>query len=311
MLAKESTNIIQSLYDYVSLRKEEFILKHDFNSLFINKILSSNIKFEEFNAWVVQRLMDTFPSYSNESSKNKVFISFEGVDATGKGTLSTLMTTLLSEVFLNYKSTRINIPNYNLESGKIISGCLATKMSEEDLYKRRFEFANHFAVNRKEVQYRYNLYSGTNMPEIIVFDRWINSSMAFSIAKTLLHYGITSLDQLDSNEEAIEEVKNISEYILDLELSYFNNDTINQEFIITSDIDIIQQRISERKKESSLIDKDIIEDDQHEKNLKLLTLTDEIFTTYLNNNKTTKKSNIIYNNSDIEMALINCIDELL
>lgn len=255
----------------------------------------------------------------------RYFISFEGVDATGKGTISRFFESFIQ--WLDIKAERINIPNYTLGTGKIITNALSTNMTEEDLYKRRYEFINHFAVNRKEVNYNYRQEYIKLESKVFIFDRWINSSVAFSIAKTILHTLPTDNEGCGVDgvvipeiftDDIINQIKEAIDYNYNLELDILGNDVVDLELVIVSSIENINKRIDQRKNTSSQ-DQDIIKDDQHEKNSALLQVTQKVFESlavgHLNNinyeNRAAKSTFVIENDYQLKEAIFDCLKKFL
>lgn len=297
-----------------------FVQYYDLSVENILKLIGSPVPKEDTKLFEIQNNLRKEVLKLIET-RSRYFISFEGVDATGKGTISRFFESFFK--WLGIEAERINIPNYNLESGKIISNALNTNITEEELYKRRYEFINHFAVNRKEVQtnYRKEQYDD---PKIYIFDRWINSSIAFSVAKTILHLD-KDIDNITKSDEAL--ILDTIDYNYNLELNVLKNDLVDIEYVITSDIDIIQQRINNRKQQTIIQnntdnpDNDVFQNDQHEKNNKLLTVTQEVFKSLENGsinseainykNRAAISTYIIENNQELKLAIFNCLRRFL
>ena len=131
-----------------------------------------------------------------------IVISFEGIDATGKQTLSGLLEDFILFMDPNYAVEnpdiiKVNIPNYNIPSGQQI----AQTLKDGDYNPKELQM--QFALNRKEVQNTINQYnvlsdSQSNIKgcwepglevlqknRITIFDRWTDSAVAFRVAKEI------------------------------------------------------------------------------------------------------------------------------
>ena len=226
---------------------------------------------------------------------NELIFSFEGIDAIGKGTYSKGLNEILN--LLGFKSVRINIPEYNLETGKIIADILKTKKTDEELYRDAYSFSNDFAINRAEVKFELDILNQNK--DIIIFDRWTHSSTAFTVSKILLKHNInltedtltedtllentllenTLLENIKAiNQVAYDEVISIIKYIYNLEMNILNNYHVDKEFILHANIDDVISRINIRKQlASDTLDKDIHEYDAHESKLSLLKTTQIVY----------------------------------
>lgn len=108
-------------------------------------------------------------------------ISFEGIDATGKQTLSNLLDIELFESFKK-NPIKIEIPVYDSPSGKEIKNILLKGNYDPELLQIKF------ALNRKETQNDLSLKSklGNLKKDFIIFDRWVDSGAIFKIGKLIL-----------------------------------------------------------------------------------------------------------------------------
>lgn len=150
---------------------------------------------------------------SKWSMKECLTIAFEGIDATGKQTLSSMLKNFLEFTHTWYQYARfgfyalmqpdqqfikVNIPNYGSVSGKRIQDHLNHGNYDPKLLQLEF------AINRKEVQNLIEDYNntillggGVNTTKVCIFDRWVDSGVAFKLAKVLVSEARIYIDQLD------------------------------------------------------------------------------------------------------------------
>ena len=249
----------------------------------------------------------------NNPMLNNLVISFEGIDATGKQTISTLVKEFLmfmdpNHAPVNPEIIKINIPNYNIQSGKEIkamldSGSYNTKVLQ-DL----------FALNRKEVQNSLCNFNQIcegqanfgwsygqqviNRNKVTIFDRWTDSAVAFKVAKQLklvIEHEARRIEELlekeyktfDGNLES--NLKSLTPYEIEkiimntppllkyLEEQYnLEHNTLGLvrpdiRILCTSSIDVVEERLSARAKAQN------IELDSHEKDLDYLFLVQMVY----------------------------------
>ena len=266
----ETNELIPGVID-IALVKREGPLFDNLMKMFGTNFISEH-KSEDLNTQtqIFEKSKLFFTSAYNKKFPQRTIVTFDGIDATGKGTVSRTFTAFINQ--LEIKAGRINIPDYNTTSGKIITSCLSRKMDDQELSKTLYEFANHFAVNRGFVKEEILT---KNNSRLIVFDRWINSSIAFSIAKILLGKGIPAdrvyMDTIGDNPDLYQEIKDLVNYIHTLEYIIIGNFIPHYEFILYANINIINNRIRERRmtkgstenKDNDVHDYDIHEDKKH------------------------------------------------
>lgn len=245
--------------------------------------------------------------------KNFSFITFEGIDATGKQTISNLFKDFLLEVqslkrsldsisnspfarhyfpdfdsktfapdhncVLNFHVTQQNIPEYESDTGREIKNILHTDPSSGTLKYL-------FGLNRLEVQNRYHeMANERNFGSIRIYDRYVESSMAFTLAKDLIKNGYITENHIFSyNPGSVslkEETRHRSEFklkvIKDIERFEYHNLKLDQPNLIVlchAPIGVIETRLAERSKHTPL--------DKHEKDLILLNTTQYIYHSIIN-----------------------------
>lgn len=150
---------------------------------------------------------------SGWSMKECLTIAFEGIDATGKQTLSEMLKNFLEFTYTWYQYARfnfyilkypdqqfikINIPNYGSVSGKRIQDHLNHGNYDPKLLQLEF------AINRREVQNLLENFNtkilaggGINTTKVCIFDRWVDSGVAFKLAKVLVSEARIYNDALD------------------------------------------------------------------------------------------------------------------
>lgn len=237
------------------------------------------------------------------------FITFEGIDATGKQTISNILKDYLAEMrelknllssqsngngafvstytpefnnkdFLaanenapiNIEIHKQNIPDYNIGSGKEILRILQTKPDTNTLKYL-------FGVNRLEVQNRYE-HSATRMhsTSIRIYDRYVESSIAFTLAKELIkkdwvpkhNYSYSVDDKI--GDCMIDRNKLERDTVQDIEnLEYNQFKLVKPKLMILchAPIEVIEARLQERSKHTQL--------DKHETDIRLLNTTQWVY----------------------------------
>lgn len=170
---------------------------------------------EEIINRLSNNLMGKQNSYgnSNWSLDQCLTIAFEGIDATGKQTLSGMLKNFLeftkcfytiaqndfySSLYPNQQFIKVNIPNYESASGIRIKNYLNKGNYDPKLLQLEF------AINRKEVQnllVSYNkkaleLSGGFETTKVCIFDRWVDSGVAFKLAKVLVNEARAQLSSI-------------------------------------------------------------------------------------------------------------------
>lgn len=239
------------------------------------------------------------------SMENCLTIAFEGIDATGKQTLSNMFKQFLEftcayhkmkeqrpylKLSTDQKFIKVNIPNYSSESGKRISGYLNSNNYNTELLQLEF------AINRKEVQnliedYNNSLFNigvGYENTLVCIFDRWIDSGMAFKLAKVLItmarnpssnSYEVTMDTLLDQTKLEIFLNSSLGDklweqYIVGQELIEYETLRLikpNFKVLCTSPTNVIRDRLNERAKATG------IALDHHEKDLDFLEVVQSIY----------------------------------
>lgn len=223
----------------------------------------------------------------------KWVIVFEGADATGKQTLSTNLAKLLNSYFKEDTVQKIEIPDYDLPSGKEIKNILFTGNYNPELLQLKF------ALNRKEVQNEVilnnKLLAKNKLPEknTIIFDRWVDSGIIFRLAKQI-HSDLKEFsDKEFMNEEFNSEIidlifkyKDLLNKQLELEHNILKLVKPNLKILCTTPVEVISKRLRDRLLNSGVAEKDIEENlDSHEKDLSFLYIAQFVYTYVYSNPK--------------------------
>ncbi len=263
---------------------------------------------------IILRLSNSLPGIqktqtnSNWSMEQCLTIAFEGIDATGKQTLSGMLKNFLeftkcfytiaqndfySCLYPNQQFIKVNIPNYESASGIRIRNYLNKGNYDPKLLQLEF------AINRKEVQnllVKYNnkaleTSGGFETTKVCIFDRWVDSGVAFKLAKVLVNEarvyidGLSHLGKVDMrtllNKHSLENFLCTSygselwdEYIGGQEeIEYDTLGLIKPDFkvLCTSPTSIIANRLADRAKACG------IPLDEHEKDLEFLEVVQNIY----------------------------------
>ena len=234
----------------------------------------------------------------NNPMLNKLVISFEGVDATGKQTISNLVKNFLmfmdsNNAPVNPEILKINIPNYNIQSGIKIKDML-----EQGNYNPKV-LQDLFALNRKEVQNTILEFDQSCSGQIVfgwepeqeliqsnkitIFDRWTDSAAAFKIAKEIKSIIDCELHQykdiirnltLDDIEELIltrESLFNLLEEQFNFEHNTLGLVRPDIKILCTAPIEILKERLESRAKALE------IELDSHEKDMDYLHIVQLVY----------------------------------
>jgi len=260
-------------------------------------------------------------------------INFEGIDASGKETISTLFKQMVNE-FLNigemvyfliikyidlikiknlceiakhgtnytlnrlkyfkddFETIKVNIPNYENETGKQIKELLHADDSLNNIQPLKYLFA----INRLETQnYLNNLVKRRTSLEY--FDRWVDSSVAFTLAKFMynemynemingmingtynemynemingtINGMINGIINKIINKELIEKTMDLRDEIYSLEYNTLNLKIPDLTILCTAPIQTIAQRLNKRSLTQAL--------DTHEQNLDFLNFTQLVY----------------------------------
>ena len=176
-----------------------------------------------------QKLFDTLPKV----------ISFEGVDATGKGTFSKTLELVLNAVgtvgmvgevntgnTVSIEAKRINVPDYNTYYGKNIKNRLETSTDITSLIELDNTIYT-FALNRKEIlNDLQRISAGKKKKNITIFDRQTTSSCAFTCGKLLTEAYTKYNKSILIKSNSIGEKKTLKEIIFVL-LKFDTQDTKN------------------------------------------------------------------------------------
>lgn len=223
----------------------------------------------------------------------KWVIVFEGADATGKQTLSTNLAKLLNSHFKEDTVQKIEIPDYDLPSGKEIKNILFTGNYNPELLQLKF------ALNRKEVQNKVilnnKLLAKNKLPEknTIIFDRWVDSGIIFRLAKQI-HSDLKEISDKEFmkeefNSEIIDLIfkyKDLLNKQLELEHNILKLVKPNLKILCTTPVEVISKRLRERLLNSGVAEKDIEENlDSHEKDLSFLYIAQFVYTYVYSNPK--------------------------
>ena len=177
-----------------------------------------------------QKLFDTLPKV----------ISFEGVDATGKGTFSKTLELVLNAVgtvgevgmvgevnTVSIEAKRINVPDYSTYYGKNIKNRLETSTDITSLIELDNTIYT-FALNRKEILNDLQRMgsAGKKKKNITIFDRQTTSSCAFTCGKLLTEAYTKYNKSILIKSNSIGEKKTLKEIIFGL-LKFDTQDTKN------------------------------------------------------------------------------------
>ena len=289
---------------------------------FVEVFLSdADIFIDNINFNVMCMIKREIKNFNNLFNNLPSTISFEGVDATGKGTFSKGLEYIVNAV--NAAATegncgyaqRINVPDYNTYYGKNIKNRLETS---KDITSN-IELDNTiytFALNRREIL--NNIQGSGSAGKIkrnnIIFDRQTTSSCAFTCGKYLTQnfkvIGQSKLPKDFSTDlksilfNLIPEQKessniltlfNLFKYLQKIyytEFTLLKNIKPDFEVFCFSDIDTIQERIKNRRKTTDSennVDNDVHKKDAHEDNKNILQNTNGIYTFIYNITKAYKK----------------------
>src|SRR3990167_8676430 len=107
-----------------------------------------------------------------------MLISFDGLDSSGKATQSRLLCEHLQKKEIQVK--KFCTPDYDTPSGKELKLRLQNKIGnwQETPWQEKMEF---FAANRKE--HRQEVVDAIESGTVVVYDRYVPSSMAFISAE--------------------------------------------------------------------------------------------------------------------------------
>ena len=275
--------------------------------LFINNLNHSIVYMFQKESHLFNNLFNNLPST----------ISFEGVDATGKGTFSRGLEYIVNAVNLAATNgncgyaQRINVPDYSTYYGKNIKNRLETSKditSDIELDNTIYTFA----LNRREIL--NSLQSTNNTGKIkrnnIIFDRQTTSSCAFTCGKyltqnnkvILLNSFTTNLKEIifslvserigNSNVLTLFDIFKYLQKIYYTEFTVLKNIKPDFEVFCFSDIDTIQARIENRRKTTNSEtnkDNDVHKKDAHEDNINILQNTNSIYVFIYNITKAYKK----------------------
>ena len=289
---------------------------------FVEVFLSdADIFIDNINFNVMCMIKREIKNFNNLFNNLPSTISFEGVDATGKGTFSKGLEYIVNAV--NAAATegncgyaqRINVPDYNTYYGKNIKNRLETS---KDITSS-IELDNTiytFALNRREIL--NNIQGSGSAGKIkrnnIIFDRQTTSSCAFTCGKYLTQnskvIGQSKLPKDFSTDlksilfNLIPEQKessniltlfNLFKYLQKIyytEFTVLKNIKPDFEVFCFSDINTIQKRIENRRKTTNSEvnnDNDVHKKDVHEDNKNILQNTNSIYTFIYNITKAYKK----------------------
>ena len=286
---------------------------------FVEIFLSdTDIFIDNINLNVMCMIKKEIKNFNNLFNNLPSTISFEGVDATGKGTFSKGLEYIINAV--NSAATegncgyvqRINVPDYNTYYGKNIKNRLETS---KDITSS-IELDNTiytFALNRREIL--NSIQGSSSAVKIkrtgIIFDRQTTSSCAFTCGKYLTQNNkdiglsndfstdlksiIFNLIPEQKESSNILTLFNLFKYLQKIyytEFTVLKNIKPDFEVFCFSDIDTIQKRIENRRKTADSEnnnDNDVHKKDVHEDNKNILQNTNSIYTFIYNITKAYKK----------------------
>ena len=303
----EPTNILDRAIELLQLPTNYLI---EYDTIFNNLI--GYFPYASSPEDVINRLYETIMKRSytfkdgnvtdpNWSMKECLTVAFEGIDATGKQTLSMMLKNFLeftsclstiarydfySMLSPNQQFIKINIPNYGSVSGRRIKTYLMEGNYDPKLLQLEF------AINRKEVQNLLEDYNqmtlkmncGIETTKVCIFDRWVDSGVAFKLAKVLITKartnGYPSIETiLDPN--ALEIFLNSSkgnalwkEYIVGQEEIEYNTLGLvkpNFKVLCMAPSNVISERLVQRAIASG------VPLDEHEKDLEFLEVVQSIY----------------------------------
>ena len=215
----EPTNILDRAIEILQL-PQTYLIEYDtiFNNLigYFPALASPEDVINGLYETIMKRsytFRDANDGNSNWSMKECLTIAFEGIDATGKQTLSMMLKNFLeftsclstiarydfySMLSPNQQFIKINIPNYGSVSGRRIKTYLMEGNYDPKLLQLEF------AINRKEVQNLLEDYNritlkmncGIETTKVCIFDRWVDSGVAFKLAKVLVNEARAQLSSI-------------------------------------------------------------------------------------------------------------------
>lgn len=293
-------------FKYVSdaLAKQFRIKQEELEEFLMDKFLNRSYE-DHFSEKNHLPFYDTQLPNAGKSSSKWVF-SFEGIDATGKQSLSGLLEDYFKYLFyrrhfgkainninildtnMNNCTKKFNIPDYNLESGQEIAEILSVGDYNPEVLQLKF------ALNRKEVQNKIDL--DTKLQDMVscqpfmnalIFDRWVDSGAMYRLAKDIYqsikdnfkndilldslfeNFDHTHIERFINNE-------NIKTFKHQIKLEHVTLGLVKPhvKFLCTTDIDVIAKRIIERAKANGVNEEDL---DSHEKDLNFLKLTQSLY----------------------------------
>ena len=289
---------------------------------FVEVFLSdTDIFIDNINFNVMCMIKREIKNFNNLFNNLPSTISFEGVDATGKGTFSKGLEYIVNAV--NAAATegncgytqRINVPDYNTYYGKNIKNRLETSKditSDIELDNTIYTFA----LNRREIlnSIQSSGSAGKIKRNNIIFDRQTTSSCAFTCGKYLTQKNkdislsglsngfstdlksiIFNLIPEQKESSNILTLFNLFKYLQKIyytEFTVLKNIKPDFEVFCFSDINTIQKRIENRRKTTNSEvnnDNDVHKKDVHEDNKNILQNTNSIYTFIYNITKAYKK----------------------
>lgn len=228
-------------------------------------------------------------------------ISFEGIDATGKQTLSSILKEYLNIEFKKELAVKINIPDYDLPSGQEIKKLLMEGQCSPALLQLKF------ALNRKEVQNRLILenkllkLAGNPEKNVFIFDRWVDSGAIFKIGQMIYHdIKLNFYSIADIEESIIEGINKYKQYLIDqliLEHETLQLTKPHLKILCTTPVDIVEKRLRSRLIESGVPESEVENHlDSHEKNPDFLYVVQFVYEYIYSNPKVFFTSNRMFKN---------------
>ena len=261
----------------------------------LNEVDKDILKFQKpYKDWYQSNIGLDFEDIALSKLDEKWIISFEGIDATGKQTLSNLLMDKFNEFFEGDLARKVNIPDYTSHSGIEIRNILFSGKYEPEALQLKF------ALNRKEVQNRLItenkilVKNGFQAKNIILFDRWVDSGTIFGVSKIIyeaLNFNSSmSLEDLESKQNEIIdklfEYKNILIKQFELEHGLLQLVKPHIKVLCTTPVDIISKRLRQRLIDSGISENEVENHlDSHEKNLAFLYLTQFLYSYVYSNPK--------------------------